>query len=189
MKTRLLVLLPLVLSGSLFAFQDADKPPAQDAAREEQPIDPDRPSPGAAQEEYRSHVIQLPAQETLGTVDFPTSCAASQQAAITRGVALLHDFWYDKAEQQFKDVIAADPACAIAYWGEAMSLWHQIWDRPGAATLERGLALVQQGQKAGAKTQRERDYLNALAKFYQNSATGQLRGEGRGVFAGDGEAA
>ena len=106
--------------------------------------------------------------EKLGTVSFPTSCAASQQAAITRGVALLHSFWYDKAEQQFKDVIAADPSCAIAYWGEAMSLWHQIWDRPDAATLARGLALVQQGQKAGAKTQRERDYLDALAQFYQN---------------------
>ena len=170
MKTRCLVLLPLVLSGSLFAFQDADKPPAQDATREEQPVDPDKPSAGAAHEEYRPHVVPLPAQETLGTVDFPTSCAASQQAAITRGVALLHDFWYDKAEQQFKDVIAADPACAIAYWGEAMSLWHEIWDRPGEATLQRGLALVQQGQKAGAKTQRERDYLNALAKFYENSA-------------------
>src|SRR5664279_1181291 len=139
MKTRLLVLLPLVLSGSLFAYQDAHE-----------------------------HAAQGGAQEKLGTVSFPTSCAASQQAAITRGVALLHSFWYDKAEQQFKDVIAADPTCAIAYWGEAMSVWHQIWDRPDVATLARGLALVQQGQKAGAKTQRERDYLDALAKFYQN---------------------
>jgi len=139
MKTRLLVLLPLVLSGSLFAYQDAHE-----------------------------HSAQGGAQEKLGTVSFPTSCAASQQAAITRGVALLHSFWYDKAEQQFKDVIAADPSCAIAYWGEAMSVWHQIWDRPDAATLARGLSLVQQGQKAGAKTQRERDYLDALAQFYQN---------------------
>ena len=112
----------------------------------------------------RSH-----ATEKLGTVDFPTSCATSQQAAFNRGVALLHDFWYDKAEQQFKDIVAADPTCAIAYWGEAMSQWHQIWDRPNAATMQRGLALVQKGQKLGAKTQRERDYIDALALFYQNS--------------------
>jgi tetratricopeptide (TPR) repeat protein len=112
---------------------------------------------------------QPAANEKLGTVDFPISCAASQQAAFNRGVALLHDFWYDKAEQQFKDIIAADPTCAIAYWGEAMSQWHQIWDRPNAATLQRGLALVQNGQKLGAKTQRERDYMDALAVFYQNS--------------------
>ncbi len=108
-------------------------------------------------------------KEKLGTVSFPTSCAPSQQKSFERGIALLHDFWYDKAEQQFKDVIAADPTCAIAYWGEAMSTWHQIWDRPDAATLQRGLELVQQGQKLVPKTQRERDYLDALAVFYQNS--------------------
>ena len=46
----------------------------------------------------------------------------------------------------FGDVIAADPTCAIAYWGEAMSLWHQIWDRPDAATMKRQLAVVKKGQ-------------------------------------------
>jgi len=106
--------------------------------------------------------------EKLGTVDFPVSCAASQQAAFNRGVALLHDFWYDKAEQQFQAISAADPTCAMAYWGEAMSLWHQIWDRPNEAVLKRGLALVKKGQQLEPKTQRERDYLNALAQFYQN---------------------
>jgi hypothetical protein len=108
------------------------------------------------------------AKEKLGTVDFPVSCAPSQQAAFNRAVALLHDFWYDRAEQQFQAIAAADPTCAVAYWGEAMTIWHEIWDRPNAATLQRGLDLVQKGQKIGAKTQRERDYLNALAQFYQN---------------------
>ena len=108
------------------------------------------------------------ATEKLGTVSFPTSCAPSEQKAFERGVALLHDFWYDKSEQQFKDITASDSTCAIAYWGEAMSLFHQIWDRPDAATLQRGLELVEKGQKLGAKTQRERDYLDALAIFYQN---------------------
>ena len=111
---------------------------------------------------------QAAANEKLGTVSFPISCAASQQKAFERGVALLHNFWYDKAEQQFKDIETADPNCAIAYWGEAMSLFHQIWDRPNQATLQRGLALAQKGQKLGAKTQRERDYLNALAVFYKS---------------------
>ena len=111
---------------------------------------------------------QSPTTEKLGTVDFSISCAPSQQAAFNRGVALLHDFWYDRAEAQFKAIAAADPTCAMAYWGEAMSTWHEIWDRPNQATLQRGFELVQQGQKIGAKTQRERDYLNALAQFYQN---------------------
>ena len=109
--------------------------------------------------------------EKLGRVDFPVSCAASQQTAFNRGIALLHDFWYDKAEQQFEAIVKADPACAMAHWGEAMSLWHEIWDHPGDATLQRGLELVQKAQKAGAKTQRERDYINALAQFYQEYKT------------------
>jgi len=123
----------------------------------------------ARQEHQPQSLANENANEKLGTVSFPTSCAVSQQKAFERGVALMHSFWYDRAEQQFKDVIAADPTCATAYWGEAMSLWHEIWDRPDAATLQRGLTLVQKGQKLGAKTQRERDYLDALALFYKNS--------------------
>lgn len=114
---------------------------------------------------------QSAAAEKLGTVDFPVSCAASQQAAFNRGIALLHDFWYDRAEEQFQAIAKADPTCAMAHWGQAMSIWHEIWDRPNDATLAKGLALVQQAQKAGAKTQRERDYINALAQFYQNYKT------------------
>lgn len=106
--------------------------------------------------------------EKLGTVNFAVSCAPSQQAAFNRGVALLHDFWYDRAEQQFKAIAAADPTCGMAYWGEAMATWHQIWDRPNQATLQSGSELVEKGQKVGAKTQRERDYLNALAQFYHD---------------------
>ena len=109
--------------------------------------------------------------EKLGTVNFPVSCAASQQVAFNRGIALLHDFWYDKAEQQFEAIAKADSTCAMAYWGEAMSVWHQIWDRPGDDTLQRGLELVQKARKAGTKTQRERDYINALAQFYQDYKT------------------
>ena len=112
-----------------------------------------------------SQQLQPTRGEKLGTVDFPVSCEASQQATFNRGIALLHDFWYDRAEHQFQEIVKADPTCAMAYWGEAMSLWHQIWDRPNEATLKRGLALVQQAQKVDAKTQRERDYINALAQF------------------------
>ena len=115
-----------------------------------------------------AHAGQAPAGEKLGTVDFPVSCVASQLVAFNRGVALLHDFWYDKAEQQFQAIAAADPACAMAYWGEAISLWHQIWERPSDATMQRGLALVEKGQKLNPATQRELDYLNALAQFYGN---------------------
>ncbi len=114
------------------------------------------------------HQHQPDPNEKLGTVHFSISCAG-QQAAFERGVALLHTFWYDQAAAQFQQIAAKDPQCAIAYWGQAMSIFHQIWDRPGNANMKKGLALVQKGQKIGAKTQRERDYIDALGVFYSDA--------------------
>src|SRR6202034_3357162 len=42
-----------------------------------------------------------PPGERLGEVSFPVSCSASVRAPFSRGVALLHDFWYDEAQPQF----------------------------------------------------------------------------------------
>src|SRR5260370_9465912 len=71
------------------------------------------------------------ASEKLGTVNFPTSCAPGVQPSFERGVALLYSFEYDESEKQFKEVSAQDLHCAMAYWGQAMSLYHQLWNRPG----------------------------------------------------------
>jgi hypothetical protein len=68
----------------------------------------------------------------LGTVRFPISCAASVQKPFARGVALLHSFWYEEAEKEFLDIAKDDPHCAMAHWGVAMSIWHQLWNEPDA---------------------------------------------------------
>ena len=111
------------------------------------------------------------ATEQLGKVSFPISCAPGSQAAFERGIALLHSFGYEDAEQQFVELSQKDPACAMAHWGIAMSLFHQIWDRPTESTLQRGHAEIEKAQKIGAKTQRERDYIAALALFYDDPAS------------------
>lgn len=107
--------------------------------------------------------------EKLGTVSFPTSCAAGQQKSFERGVALLHSFAYEEADQQFQAVSKQDPQCAIAYWGEAMSLYHQLWSRPSEADLKRAHELLARAQSIKAKTQRERDYIDALVIFYRDA--------------------
>ncbi len=104
--------------------------------------------------------------EQLGTVHFPVSCAASVQKPFERGVALLHSFWYEEAEKQFVQVASDDPACAMAHWGVAMSLWHQLWDHPSAATTKRGLAELKKAQSLHPKTDRERDYIAGLRTYY-----------------------
>jgi tetratricopeptide (TPR) repeat protein len=105
--------------------------------------------------------------ERLGTVSFPVSCAAGSQTSFNRGVALLHDFWYEEATKQFDSLVKTDPTCAMAHWGAAMSIFHQIWDRPDADAMKFGWAQVQQAQALKACTERERAYIAALADFYR----------------------
>jgi tetratricopeptide (TPR) repeat protein len=105
--------------------------------------------------------------ERLGSVSFSVSCASAVEVRFTRGVALLHDFWYQEAQRQFEEIAKADPSCAMAHWGVAMSLFHQIWDRPDAATVAHGWREMQAAQAHPAKTARERDYVAALSGFYR----------------------
>jgi len=106
-------------------------------------------------------------QDQLGTVHFPVSCAAAVQKPFERGVALLHSFWYEEAEKEFAQIAKDDPQCAMAHWGTAMSIWHQLWNHPDAATVKRGQEEIKQAKSLHPKTARERDYINAMDVFYQ----------------------
>src|SRR5262249_48643062 len=112
------------------------------------------------------------APERLGTVVFPTSCASSVQTSVNRGVTLLHDFWYEESRPQFERVLKADPTCAIAHWGIAMSAFHQIWARPDDATMADGWKEMQAAQAQPAKTAREREYIAALSDFFKPGKDG-----------------
>jgi tetratricopeptide (TPR) repeat protein len=123
---------------------------------------------GAAIADEGHHHDEL-TQEQLGTVHFPVSCTPDAQKTFEKGIALLHSFWYEEAEKTFLDAEKQDPKCAMAYWGEALSLWHQLWDRPTAATIKQASAELKKADKAKAETERERDYIQALKAFYSNS--------------------
>src|SRR6266851_3806842 len=106
------------------------------------------------------------AAEQLGTVHFPISCAAYVQKPFARGVALLHSFWYEEAAKEFTHIAKDDPSCAMAHWGVAMSLWHQLWDHPNAATIKHGEAEVKQAKSLRPTTAREQSYIAAIGSFY-----------------------
>jgi tetratricopeptide (TPR) repeat protein len=108
--------------------------------------------------------------EQLGHVDFPNSCKAEAQPALLKGLALLHSFQYMASESAFKAATDLDTNCAMAHWGAAMALYHQLWDFPGKRTLKEGLENVEEAQKLGAPTPRERGYIAAAAAFYQDDA-------------------
>jgi hypothetical protein len=107
--------------------------------------------------------------EQLGTVNFPVSCAPQVQKPFERGVALLHSFWYEEAQKEFEDIARHDPQCAMASWGIAMSMWHQLWNRPDKNTIKAANDALAKGQALKPGTARERDYLAAIAAFYQGS--------------------
>src|SRR5260370_33381182 len=107
------------------------------------------------------------AGEQWGKVSFTGSCSPSVRTPLNRGVALLHDFWYDEARPQFERIAKRDPDCAMAHWGIAMSLFHQIWDRPDEHAVARGWTEMQAARAHRAKTAREREYVAALSGFFE----------------------
>lgn len=102
----------------------------------------------------------------FGTVHFQTSCNETAQRQFDRAMRFQHSFWYRESKQLFEDALAADSACVMAYWGVALSLLLNPHVPPPSQNLVAGLAALERGKSLGAKTQRERDYVDALLAFY-----------------------
>ena len=109
------------------------------------------------------------AEEKLGTVSFDNSCAASVQGELQRAVALLHSFWWKEADDAFAAVLAHDPGCAIATWGIAtVAIGNPFGVGAAPAAAQKAMAAIGQGRKIGAKTERERGYIDAIAAYYEH---------------------
>ena len=125
-------------------------------------------APVAAQ----THDHEHPEPEKLGRVHFETSCAPEVSAAFDRAVALLHSFSFSTAKQAFESVIAADPSCAMAHWGVAMTHWSNPFSlQRSAATLAGGHAAAARAMATGTPTPRERAYIAAVAELYEDYET------------------
>jgi tetratricopeptide (TPR) repeat protein len=105
----------------------------------------------------------------LGSLSFETTCAPAAQASFIEGLGWLHSFEYEDAARSFAKAAETDPGCSIAQWGVAMSYYHPLWVPPTAGELEQGRAAIAKATAAGAKSQRERDYIDALGAFYRDS--------------------
>lgn len=121
-------------------------------------------SSGSAQE--HEHSDQVPADAKLGAVSFEISCKAELQPDFNRAIALLHSFWHSEAQREFEKVAAADPNCAMAYWGEAMSHFHLGLSWPSAADIELGREALTKAESATEKNEREAAYIAALRELY-----------------------
>lgn len=105
----------------------------------------------------------------LGKVNFPTSCSAEVQPMLEKGVALLHSFQYQEAQQTFDEAISRDPKCAMAHWGKAMTFYHQLWDLPDKKSLEDGRAEIETAKKLHPASAKEQGFVAATAAYFQKN--------------------
>jgi tetratricopeptide (TPR) repeat protein len=109
----------------------------------------------------------------VGRVKFASSCDPAVQPLLETGVAMLHSFWFSATEKAFRDVLAQDPSCTVANWGIAAILMSNPLAGQGASPKNAAVAqaAIDQGRKTPPKTQRERDYIEAVAAYYQDFST------------------
>lgn len=136
-------LLPLLLAGSPVLSADGDDDHAGEAA---------------------------PPNRVLGEISFPTATdSAEAQDAFVQGMLLLHLFEYPYAREQFQRARQLDPDLAMAYWGEAMTHNHPIWDRQdlqaGRAVLAE-LGATPEERMSRTPVAREQGLLAALELLY-----------------------
>src|SRR5436189_1886298 len=101
-----------------------------------------------------------------GKVEFPISCASSVQSEFSRGVALLHSFFYEEARRVFTSVAEREPKWSMAQWGIAMTWWHPIWTPPTPNEMSAGKAASEKAMAMKGVTDRERGFITALNVYY-----------------------
>ena len=98
-----------------------------------------------------------------------TSANAAAREPFARGLALLHNFEYGYAAEEFRRAQAADPGFVMAYWGEAMTHNHSLWDnqdRDAALAALAKLGATPAERLAKARNEAERKWLEAVETLY-----------------------
>lgn len=111
-------------------------------------------------------VAQGEVNQQLGNVHFETSCNEVAQRRFDRAMRYEHSFWYAAAKELFEETAKADPQCGMAYWGVALSLLSNPHGAIPVPNLAPGLAAIQKAKEISAKTERERDFIDALTLMY-----------------------
>src|SRR5215213_8763948 len=113
-------------------------------------------------------IAQGDTDQQLGNVHFKTSCNEVAQRRFDRAMRYQHSYWYLNAKEVFEEALKADPTCAMAQWGIALTLMDNPHNAIPRANLAPGLAAIQKAKAMGGKTERERDYIDALMVMYSD---------------------
>ena len=107
--------------------------------------------------------------QTLGTITFPTSAPPAAQAPFIRGVLFLHSFEYESAAAAFRESQQSAPGFALAYWGEAMTYTHPVWNEQDVSKARAALDRVAPNaiaRRAKAGSAREQMFMDAIEALY-----------------------
>ena len=126
-----------------------------------------KPIPDLASLDLLRGELILCSGDQFGDVSFSLSCSYETREIFDLAVSLLHSFEYEEAEKAFVQVIDADPNCAMAYWGVAMSITHSLWYQSDLSYLEKGSKLLEIAN-ALPTGEREKDYLDAITTYYKD---------------------
>ncbi len=126
-----------------------------------------KPIPDLASLDLLRGELILCSGDQFGDVSFALSCSFETRETFDLAVSLLHSFEYEEAEKAFVQVIDADPNCAMAYWGVAMSITHSLWYQSDLSYLEKGSKLLEIANTLPTG-EREKDYLDAITIYYQD---------------------
>lgn len=126
-------------------------------------------APCALAQDHDHMAMAAPSMAKLGTVHFPISCSADAQKQFEGGVALLHSFEYESAKLAFSKILEREPSCAMALWGQSMSLYQQLWGRPAPADVKQGHDWLKRAKGLKPTTPREQAYIRASLEFFHDA--------------------
>ncbi len=125
----------------------------------------------AAEEKPEKASVKLSAGDLRrsGTIRFDVNCAPEVKEDFLNALALLHSFFYDEAQSRFQAITKRDPACAMAWWGVAMTCYHPLWAPPTAEEFEKGRAAALTAKKMGGRTELERGLIDAVVAYFETA--------------------
>ena len=107
----------------------------------------------------------------LGKVHFKVECNAAAQADFDIAMAYYHSFAFPQMQAPLERVLQADPKCGMAHWLRTLAALNNPFAWPtviSPATLSEGAKILDTARSAGLKSQRERDYVDAVAVFFKD---------------------
>jgi tetratricopeptide (TPR) repeat protein len=114
------------------------------------------------------HPYQVP-EEGLGHAHIEIPCSPEASKTFDKGLVLLHNFWYSRALETFKQATVIDPECGMAYWGEAMTFNHPFWDAPSAIDNKNAWDIIQKAAAAKKISDRDKLFISAATDLYKDS--------------------